>query len=395
MTDLDTSLASDTARAWVRAAALFLAPLVLTGCDDRPASTARHASRTVPRPVPDDEQLRMQLASVLDWTYAHRHLNFRDHAAWQIMHGVLAYKQSFLIETEPGGERKPVLAYLLNGGKMKGWTFEPGAVLDAASRRRGLRAILEAGTQTGQGHRDQWLAILAQCGVEPTQPLVVDGHRYTLVDLIEQVKLDVPHNPQREYSWTVIGLTGYLPTSATWTASDGQAWSIARLIESETEQELSTSACGGTHRLDALTLAVQRHVAQGGKLEGTWAAAEQKIQESIERVREHQHPDGSFSSNYFRPGGKSADLTGEVAVTGHLLEFLSLALTDEELQELWVARAVAHLCEIFENTKAVAWECGSLYHAINGLNIYHTRRFGKRAYQPREAVASPSGSEEP
>ena len=36
---------------------------------------------------------------------------------------------------------------------------------------------------------------------------------------------------EREYSWTLIALNRYLPTDATWTASDGQTWSIERLVE--------------------------------------------------------------------------------------------------------------------------------------------------------------------
>jgi hypothetical protein len=376
----------------IRLATLLLASLAsmaAAGCGGPPDPATSVSQDRASISVPDDDQLRTRLAAVLDWTYANRHLNLRDHAAWQIMHGALVYKQSLVIETERGGERLRAIEYLLAGGKMKGWSFEPGSILDEATGRRGLRAMLEAGSKTGQGHAEQWLANLAQCGLKPTQTIVVDGQTYTIADYVAQVQQDVPRNLAREYSWTLVALTAYLPTSATWTASDGQSWSIERLVELETEQELSGSACGGTHRLDGLTLALNRHVAQGGKLEGVWAAAEQKVQDAIRAAQQFQNPDGSFSSNYFQRGGKSADLISDVAVTGHILEFLTLALTDAELQEPWVKRAATRLCEILEKTQGIDFECGSLYHAAHGLDIYHTRRFEPRTYSPGDAPAGP------
>ena len=50
--------------------------------------------------VPTDEQLLLRLERVLDWNCENRHLNLHNHAAWQVMHGVLPYQQRFLIETE-------------------------------------------------------------------------------------------------------------------------------------------------------------------------------------------------------------------------------------------------------------------------------------------------------
>ena len=373
----------------VNTAALILASLVVAGC--RPSSETPSPLA----PVPEDAQLRRQLEEVLDWTYTNRHLNLRDHAAWQVMHGALVYKQDFVVEIEPGGERKPAVDYLLAGGKMKGWTFEPGSVLDAATDRRGLRAVLEAGSKTGQGHAEQWLANLAQCNFPPTQTIVVDGRTYTIADYVSQVQLDVPRNVLREYSWTLSALTAYMPTDAKWTASDGQEWSIARLVEIEAEQELSTSACGGTHRLGGLTVALLRHLQQGGQLEGVWQAAEEKIQEAIQTAKQYQNPDGSFSANYFQRGGKSADLTSDVAVTGHIFEFLTLALKDSELTEDWVKRAAAHLVEVLDKTKEVALECGSLYHAAHGLDIYHTRRFEPRSYKPAAQDTSATAKSPP
>ena len=100
------------------------------------------------------------------------------------------------------------------------------------------------------------------------QSLKVGDQSVTMRDWVTQSQLDVPRNVIREYSWTLIALSCYIPTSATWTALDGQAWSIERLVQIEADQELGSSACGGTHRLIGLTKTLARHRSEGGKSRG-------------------------------------------------------------------------------------------------------------------------------
>jgi len=321
------------------------------------------------------DEVRGQLDKALESTFQRR-LNLRHHAAWQILHGALAFQREFLVEKEPGGETVSAVNHLLNGGRMKGWTTEPGTLQE--NGRRGLRAVLEAGSKAGQGHADQWLAVLAQCNLEPEQPIVVDGDIYTMSDYLNQVQWDVARNVDREYSWTLIGLTAYLPVDATWTAADGRVWNIERLVQIELDQELASSACGGSHRLIGLAMALNRHLAQGGELKGAWQQADARIQQAIEDAHRFQNADGSFSTNYFARPGNSPDLAQNLGTTGHTLEFLTLAMTNEQLNQPWVQRAVSNLCELFRSTQNIPLECGKLYHAAHGLVLYRQRVFGAR-----------------
>ena len=329
-------------------------------------------------PVSSPDKLLAQLDETLESTF-HRRLNLEEHAAWQILHGALAYQQEFLVEKNPGGERVPAVSHLLGGGRMNGWTTEPGK-LDEESGTRGLRAVLEAGTKAGQGHADQWLAVLSQCDLAATQPILVDGDTYTMSDYVRQVQWDIARNLNREYSWTLIGLTTYLPTDASWVAEDGRTWSIEQLVQLELEQELASSACGGSHRLIGLAMALNRHLAEGGELNGVWERADAQIQQAISDAHRLQNADGSFSTNYFARPGHSPDLAQNLGTTGHTLEFLALAMTDEQLKQPWVQRAVSNLCELFASTRNVALECGKLYHAAHGLALYRQRVFGQRSY---------------
>ncbi|MFI4876316.1 MAG: ADP-ribosylation factor-directed GTPase activating protein isoform b [Blastopirellula sp. JB062] len=329
------------------------------------------------------DQLRDRIDAVLDYTLTQRKLNTKDHAAWQILHGALAYQSVFPVEHE--GKFVSAVEHVLNGGEMAGWSMQRGAELPFegpnGEKRHGLRALLEQGSKAGQGHNDQWLAVLSQCDLAPETEILFDGHRYTMADYVSQVQLDMSRNFDREYSWTLIALTAYLPTTATWVDSTGKQWSIAELIQAEVDHGFGSGACGGTHRLIGLSMALNRHVSQEGEQTAEWIAADEMIQEGIRKARAYQNPNGSLSSNYFSRPGSSPDLAEDLGTTGHTLEFLSLSLTEEELREPWVARAAQHMCKVFEQTEGAPLECGALYHAAHGLVLYRHRLFGPREYK--------------
>ena len=81
-------------------------------------------------------------------------MNGRDHAAWQVVHGIEAFGRDLPIEHD--GQVSSALDYLLAGGVLKGWMVRPGD--------KGVISIIEAGSKTGQGHPDQWLGYMSQCG---------------------------------------------------------------------------------------------------------------------------------------------------------------------------------------------------------------------------------------
>ncbi len=351
------------------------------GCSpDSGSGDANSTTATTVVSAPDPAELKTKLDEVLDFTLQQRRLNVIDHGAWQILHGVLAYQDEFPVEMARNGESQSAVDYILNGGVMQGWTVQPGDLLDAEPGRRGLRAIVEPGTKKGQGHADQWLAVLAQCGLPPEQEIKVGQQTFTMSDFLEQVKLDLPRNINNEWSWTLIGLTTYLPTDATWVAGDGQQWSIERLVEGEIEQDVYGSACGGTHRLIGIAMTLNRHLATGGELTGVWKQADETIQKAIEDARLYQNEDGSFSTQYFRRPGRSPDMAIALSTTGHILEFLVLAMNDDQLTQPWVGRAASHLCDLFRQTQDLSLECGALYHATHGLVLYRDRVFGTRDY---------------
>ena len=251
----------------------------------------------------------------------------------------------------------------------------------------GLRAELEPG-KLGQGHEDQWLAVLSQCDLTHKQPIVVGDKTFQMYDLLKQSMYDTYEG--KECSWSLIGLSRYLiPVDQTWQARDGEQWSLERMIAMEAgagdewANHIHGAACGGTHRLIGMTMALDKFREQfpDRELTGGWLAAQERIDWAIRAARENQLANGAFSLNYFERSTNSPDLAEHLGATGHTLEFLALALDDERLRAPWVTRAANYLCGIFEKTQQIDLECGALYHAAHGLVLYRERRFGKSSHE--------------
>ena len=203
-----------------------------------------------------------------------------------------------------------------------------------------------------------------------------------LNDLLTQAQADI--KPGQEATWTLMALSAYLPPDTEWQARDGSTWTTERVVSMEAAADISTSACGGAHRLYGLVSALNRHIAASAtdtthkhktstQLSGGWAAADDTIESSIERARRFQQADGSFSIHSFDRPGTSADTFAKLSTTGHIFEVLVAWLDDERLGEPWVQRAAERLVTYLEQTADLDVECGALYHASHGLLLFRER----------------------
>lgn len=349
---------------------VLLVPSLFVGC---PLATGPELAPNIE--LNDSESLESLVTRTLEQNLQGRELSTERHGAWQILHGVLAYGDAFPVETPSG--TTAALDYLLAGGAINGFEPQPGDSLGEPARR-GLRMELQPSTKVGQGHRDQWLAILSQCGLPVDTELTFNGHVYQLRDWLRQAEYDVPRNLELEFSWSLIALTAYQGTDHRWTARDGAEYSTADLIGSELEQSLSQSVCGGTHRLIGIAMSLEKRRNEGKPITGVWLDAQALLASSVERARQNQNPDGSYSIAYLHRPGWTRDLGETLGTTGHVLEFLSFAASDQTLTEPWVERSVRRLCQVLEECQATDIECGVLYHALHGLSVYRSRIAGRR-----------------
>ena len=316
-----------------------------------------------------------------------RELDVTKHGAWQVLHGILAYGRDFLVRTPAGNES--AIDYILGGKTLKG--FEPQSadalsqpadassfdgVTSPLSRGKvasGLRFAFEPSTKTGQGHRDQWLAVLAQSGVALQDKIRSGNEEHRWQDVVRQTEYDIPLNLEEEFSWTLIGLLPYRSTDYTWIARDGREYSIELLLEVELSQSIESSVCGGTHRLDAIAAAVAKRRSENKPITGIWGRADEQLRRSIDAAKRNQNPDGSYSLAYLHRPGWARDLSEQLGTTGHVLEFIAMAGDDSTLRSPWVKRSAHRICDLLEQCREVDLECGVLYHAIHGLQEYRSR----------------------
>jgi hypothetical protein len=364
----------------------LLVLLAVTGCLDRQSAEANIGAKPT---NPSPEALKEKIDRIVDYTLNGRLMSTRVQAAWQIVHGIEAFGRDLPIEHD--GKVSSALEYLLAGGELKGWVLRPGD--------RGVISILEAGSKTGQGHPDQWLGYMSQCGdVKLDDVLIVGGKQRHIRDLLTEAQWDLYDG--MEASWTLMAAVEYLPLNATWTSKDGSKWTMERLVGMEATPALGTGGCYGTHRLYALAIAVNRYVKETGtqpnELKGGWAKAYHRVAEGLVRVREMQRPDGSFSTGFFEKSTESADLGARLYAGGHTLEFVTVAISPRiyvdpdtldlpaaerkpyELSDDWVVAGVSRLCDELNASRHMEPDCGSLYHAVHSLRLYRDLRFGTR-----------------
>ena len=338
--------------------------LVSAGCKEKKQEGPYQGELTTINP----DDLCKRITQILKQTQDGRELSTELQGAWQIVHGILAFGEQFTVLHE--SVTVPALDYLLEGGTLQGWKLRPG--------KNGITALVEEGSALGQGHQDQWLGYLSQCGnsgIPLETPLIVGETSATVNDLLRQAQADL--HAGQEATWTLMAFATYLQEDDKWETSNGETWDLSRVIEMELDADLHSSACGGSHRLYGLATAVNtyrsRHPEVGATLPEPWNEAEHTIATSIDLSRRFQQADGSFSTQFFARPASSADVFAKLSSSGHIFEFLAVALPAERLHEPWVLRAADRLVTTLEQMADIDIECGALYHAAHGLLLYQNR----------------------
>ncbi|HEY2839138.1 MAG TPA: hypothetical protein VGJ26_08320 [Pirellulales bacterium] len=355
--------------------------------DEEPSakeSIRRTPSKSAIRPLetrpsqlnPQMIRLRNQVRSVLGY-YHQKHLNTRDHNPWEVMHSIVAYGAASQLD-RPGSKGDPVnsICWMCWNGDCKGihiLDIEDGRV----AARRGPYV---------QGHPGQFLAILAQSRIDTYCPMKVKGQEFILEDLIESEKLGC--RPKTELTFKLISLAHYLEIEDHWTSSDGQEWSIDRLVKEELAQPIVGAACGGTHRLMGLAYAVRKRETSGLPVTGEFARARKFLDDFHRYAFKLQNGDGSFSTEWFKGPGSRPDLPRRIQTSGHILEWLAYSLPVDQLDSPRMVKSVSYLSGVLNSGKGEDWSVGPLGHALHSLAIYDDRYFRQfdAPLDPLEAV---------
>ena len=337
---------------------------------DSNATTPNGTTKPVSELTPQQIELRERIRDVLGYYY-NRQENVAEHSPWGIMHVLIAYG----VDTEIIGNNRQMNAI--------GWLCWNGAC-------RGQQLFYLQGnkiqTPIGpgvQGHAGQFMAMLAQSRVKSTYPMRIEGKDYTVADLIEHEKLTCEAGT--ELTFKLIGLAHYLDTETTWKAESGERWNIARLVKEELAQPIVGAACGGTHRMTGFTYAVRKREKEGKPIDGQFLRAKKFMDDYFDYTFYLQNQDGSFSTDFFRGRNGYGDINRRLETTGHILEWFVASLSDDQLRDPRVVKAVSYLTSLLMENKEHEWEIGPRGHGLHALAIYGERVFKDKPGQ-RDAV---------
>ena len=292
-----------------------------------------------------------------------RLLTANSHSPWQIFHGILAMKRDFQLKlgndkvnaiewiatSEPQFDKQPLLLKTAHGAKFHPYTR----------------------TYAFEGHPAQFMALMTQSNLPGDYKFKIGSEQFALTDFLNNIMKEV--NSKEEVTWVLWTLQHYLRSDAQWTNQFNEPWSIEKLVQLESAAPVNGAACGGNHRLFALTRTRDKHLLRGGRLEGVWAQADLKIRQHVELARQLQNSDGSFSAKFYEAPGVTNDVNKRFNTTGHTMEFLSIGVPTQRLNEHWLRSAASMLSRELVSNAQRPIDCGPLYHTLNSLMIYRDR----------------------
>ncbi len=328
------------------------------------------------RPAPPPPQIAAgTIAPVLKTRIdaAIKHIGQREvytsYGFWTVLHAILALgpDNAYLADQtdKTTGQKIKAFDYLCNGGEMVGLQFKEH---DAHS----VEVVTRPGNGFFQGHPDQFIAEMAQWNIDANHIVMVNGKQHRFKDFATNCRDRTNVYGDKELSWALLVIGEYYGTDY----KDNRI-SLEDVIRYEIRAPIAKeTACGGTHRLFDLTWVYFKHRANGGKTEGVWKDVVAYLDKYKEIARNYQKEDGTFSTNFFmEPPAYNPDPNERIRSTGHILEWLSLFLSDKELKEPWMQQAALDLSTLIMDNQSLPLDGGSVYHAVHGLQIYRSRVF--------------------
>jgi hypothetical protein len=358
---------------------LTCAPVEPTGTKDGDASTSP-TDKTTPestKSIPSYalSGLRPRIEAAID--QVRRRDVLTNNGFWTIFHAILGMGPGTKLLDPITKAQVNALDYICSGGKVRDMRFFP--------TKHGLD-VQTGPTFTGQGHQDQYVAEMAQWGIAADRKFVVEGKDYTYMDFVRHTQMRASVTSNQELSWAIVVIGQYLGTDVAWTNESGEKLKFEDIVSYELKASVDDAACGGTHRLFGLSWVYHLHLAKGGKTAGVWQEIADKTKLFRDFARKYQNADGSFSTNFFRAPGNEDDPDRRINTTGHILEWLSLALPDAELKEQWIQDAANRLALMILDQSSESIDGGSLYHAVHGLLLYYARVYDRETLGPRELL---------
>lgn len=314
---------------------------------------------------------------------------------WYVVHGLVAGGPDLALLDSASGASVEAVDHLTRERHLRD---RDGKVISSPYLEEGLpRFPRTDGQYVAEGHPNQFLAALTGAGVPLSHSIEMEnGDRHTLADALEhvkrnlrpsQIRVDPPKtgHEDHELGWSIGLLADAVGTDAKWTNKWGEDVSLDALVEIAIQRPIGWGSCGGTHELYGLVRALRAHRAVHTELSGVWERLARYLDDAKARARASQHSDGSFDYEWHvSPPSEPATNNGlnrQVHITGHMLEWLALAASPEEIDAPYLKQAYEFLegCRFADVALGAGQRAkdevsyGPLTHAVHAMRLYREK----------------------
>tara|TARA_Y100001978_G_scaffold68329_1_gene61488 strand:+ start:29948 stop:30967 length:1020 start_codon:yes stop_codon:yes gene_type:complete len=291
-----------------------------------------------------------------------RALTSEANTPWVVMHAVVAFERDIEVLDLNKNKKVNAIDYLTASAEFEGQLIyqDREGVPILKTRGRGDKSFLV------QDHVDQFLFAYADAGVSLDHEIISrSGRKFSVGDKLNHARKGF--REEQELAWTLVALAHYVPFEEQWRADTGKKYDTEEVLRLAIQRDPRRETEGGPHHLYGVAYALRRYLDQGGKLSGTWRKAREYLDVYLAISRKHQQEDGAFSAGGFHRSLRPRTPRHLVSSTGHALEWMSLALTSEELGQDWVVKAIERLVTDMEKFPTEVFSDGGLYHAAHAL----------------------------
>lgn len=340
-----------------------------------PAASDRPTAESAEPPAPP-KQLSPPLAALRDrvratlTAYRAQPLSARENTATEVMAACLAFGcRTEVLRADAPREK-------INGVTLLCWNYPCAAGELLAVCEGHVAPRVGYGFQQRPG---QFLATLALSRVPADYPVRVGEDVRTVADLVEHEKKAC--RATGDMSLRLIGLA-YYAKDASWQNDLDEPWSVERLVEQELHQPIAGAPHGGTDRLLALAYAVAQRQKNEQPVDGVFRRARDYLDQLHRHALKMQNADGSWGPGFLAAPGASRDATEQLGATGRIVGWLAVSMSDEELEQSQVVRAVDVLNRLLGNQRyrlglrgLSTREIDAVMHALRALAAYDQRVF--------------------
>ena len=335
-----------------------------------------------------EEALRRSIRNALS-TNAKRTLTTQNNTPWHTLLMTLPYGADAKIyqpvpNADPKDRTQPRGNHIYSIGTLC-WNYPCAG--KTMLRTDGKRVFARVGN--GYQHRQgALLAMLAMSNIMPNYELKISGGAYTIEHLVASEMAAVSKGTNM--SQTLVGLSFYVEPSKDWKNEMGESWTIEKMVTEELNRSIDQGSTDVTDWLLGLTAAVKLYEEEGKALRGPMALAKKQLGTYQDFVLSVQNENNLWHPKFFLYKGTSADAYETLYSSGHILRWLLVSLSDDQLKDPKVVKAVTSLAatvnRVPQNVAAGSMtdrQLEGLAISLHALAIYNQRVYGDDAVARR------------